>query len=159
LEARKRLLSRNVPTSDLARTTVLKINQTLTLPEGELSYSTSRSSGPGGQNVNKVESRVTVLFDVTGSETLSEEQKRLILERLATRINQEGILRVISQKHRTQAANREEARLRLVTLLAGALETRRPRKPTRPSAEARRRRLEEKRRRAQLKRLRGGVED
>jgi ribosome-associated protein len=138
---------------------VLTINETLTLPERELSYSTSRSSGPGGQNVNKIESRVTVLFDVTGSETLSEEQKRLILERLATRINRAGVLRVISQKHRTQAANRDEARLRLATLLAEALQSRRPRKPTRPSAEAKRRRLEEKRRRAQLKRLRGGVEE
>jgi ribosome-associated protein len=98
---------------------VLTINETLTLSERELSYSTSRSSGPGGQNVNKIESRVTVLFDVTGSRTLSEEQKRLIFERLATRINREGVLRVISQKHRTQAANRDEARLRLATLLAG----------------------------------------
>jgi ribosome-associated protein len=138
---------------------VLTINETLTLSERELSYSTSRSSGPGGQNVNKIESRVTVLFDVTGSRTLSEEQKRLIFERLATRINREGVLRVISQKHRTQAANRDEARLRLATLLAEALRARRPRKRTRPSAEARRRRLEEKKRRAELKRLRRAVED
>jgi ribosome-associated protein len=138
---------------------VLTINETLTLPEGELSYATSRSSGPGGQNVNKVESRVTVLFDVTGSATLSAEQKRLILGRLVTRINREGVLRVISQKHRTQAANRDEARQRLAALLAGALRARRPRKATQLPEKAKRKRLEEKRRRAELKRLRGAVED
>ena len=133
---------------------MLRLNDQLSLPESELSYRTSRSSGPGGQNVNKVETRVTVLFDVAASPTLSEEQKGRIRERLATRIDKKGVLRVISQKHRTQAANRETARERLATLVADALEQRRPRKRTRKPAAAKRRRLEDKRHRSEVKRLR-----
>ena len=72
---------------------MLRLNDQLSLPESELSYRTSRSSGPGGQNVNKVETRVTVLFDVAASPTLSEEQKTRIRERLATRLDKQGVLR------------------------------------------------------------------
>ncbi len=127
------------------------IDERLTLPDDELSFVTSRSSGPGGQNVNKVESRVTLLFDVAGSPTLTAGQKQRLAERLATRINRSGVLRVTSQKHRTQAANRAAAEARFVELVAGALERRRRRVATRPGAAAARRRLEEKRRRSRLK--------
>ena len=133
---------------------MLRLNDQLSLPESELSYRTSRSSGPGGQNVNKVETRVTVLFDVGASQALNDEQKSRIREHLATRIDRRDVLRVISQKHRTQGANRETARERLANLVADALEERAPRKRTKKQAAVKRRRLEDKRRRSQIKRLR-----
>lgn len=138
---------------------MLPVNDTITIPEAELVYRTSRSSGPGGQNVNKVETRVALLFDVEASTRLAPEQKQLIRRRLATRISKEGVLRVVSQKHRTQAANRESARNRLAELLAEALRRRRPRRPTRTPQRARRRRLEDKKHRGEIKRGRGRVRD
>jgi ribosome-associated protein len=133
---------------------MLRLTDQLSLPESELSYRTSRSSGPGGQNVNKVETRVTVLFDVGASQILNDEQKSRVRERLATRVDKKGVLRVVSQKHRTQGANRETARERLAALVADALEKRAPRKRSRKPAAAKRRRLEDKRRRSEVKRLR-----
>jgi ribosome-associated protein len=138
---------------------VLNVNDKLVLPEGELAYRSSRSSGPGGQNVNKVETRVTLLFDVVDSTVLDERQKQTILRKLATRINKEGVLRVVSQKHRTQKGNREAARVKLAELLATALKPRRKRRPTRTPKVSKRRRLEEKKRRAEIKRGRGRVRE
>ncbi len=128
-----------------------RIDEQLTIPDAELRFATARSSGPGGQNVNKVESRVTLLFDLAGSASLSEAQKRLLRRRLPGRINKLGVLRVMSQKHRTQAANRAAATERFVELLRAALRPRRPRVGTRPSAASRQRRLDDKRRRGRLK--------
>lgn len=133
---------------------VLEVNDRLTIPDAELEVQSSRSSGPGGQNVNKVETRVTVRFDVAGSAVLTEEERRLILERLSSRITKEGVLQVSSQVHRSQAANREEAMERVARLLAAALRPRRRRKKTRVPRAAKRRRLEAKRRRSEVKRLR-----
>ncbi len=124
------------------------------IAEDELRFTYSRSSGPGGQNVNRVETRVTLLFDVFGSPSLTEGQKRRIASRLATRINKEGILRVVAQRHRTREANRRAAAERSEELLTGALRRKRPRRKTRVPRQARRRRLEGKRRRGELKRLR-----
>ena len=135
------------------------IHPRLTIPERELHFVTSRSSGPGGQNVNKVESRVTLAFDIASSPTLTSEQKALVLERLANRINQSGVLRVVSQKHRTQAANRRAAVERFVTLLRDALRVDAPRTPMAVPAVERRRRREDKRRRARLKRERRPSDD
>ena len=132
----------------------MRIDDRVSIPDDELDYATSRSSGPGGQNVNKVESRVTLLFDLDASPSLGESDKEQIRRRLSSRINKAGVLRVVSQKHRTQKANREAARERFAELLREALVRRAPRKPTRVSRAARRRRLEEKRRRGELKRLR-----
>lgn len=139
--------------------TMLYVDEKLEIPERELAYRASRSSGPGGQNVNKVETRVTVLFDVEASSVLDLAQKSRLREKLATRINKDGVLRVVSQKHRTQGANRDAAREKLARLVAGALETRRRRKKTRPSRSVKRRRLEAKRRRGELKRRRARVDD
>ncbi len=130
------------------------IDDRVSIPDDEIAFKASRSSGPGGQNVNKVESRVTLLFDLDGTASLSEEQKLRVRARLASRINKEGVLRVVSQKHRTQAANRESARERFQGLLRDALAQRAARKPTRVSKAARQRRVEQKRRRAELKRRR-----
>ncbi len=133
---------------------MIEIDRQLSIPEEELRYITSRSSGPGGQNVNKVETRVTLLFDLDASPSLDDEQKERLRRRLRTRINREGVLRVVAQKHRTQGANREAARERFVELLRRALARAPRRKPTRVPAAVRERRLEEKRRRGRLKRER-----
>ena len=122
--------------------------------EDELVFKFSRSGGPGGQNVNKVNTRVTVLFDVARSASLTDEQKKRILRRLAGRVSKEGILRVACQKYRTQGANRAAAVGRLGELLSRAVESRRVRKKTKVPRSERRRRLEEKKRRSILKQRR-----
>jgi ribosome-associated protein len=133
---------------------MIEVTPGLGIPEAEVRFATSRSSGPGGQNVNKVESRVTLLFDLAGSPSLDAAQKERLRARLASRIAKDGVLRVVAQKHRTQGANREEAVARFAALLRTALAEEAPRRPTRPSAAAKRRRAADKRRRAELKRAR-----
>jgi ribosome-associated protein len=125
----------------------------------ELQFAYARSSGPGGQHVNRVETRVTLLFDVESSPSLTENQKRRILTRLAGRINREGVLRVVSQRHRTREANRRAALERFAELITEALKVQRPRRKTRVPKGAKKRRLESKRRRSDLKRQRSGAHD
>ena len=132
----------------------VEIGDGVAIPEAELTFTTGPSSGPGGQNVNKVETRVTLVFDLAGSAALDDEQKRRLAERLGTRLTRRGLLRVSSQRHRTQGANRRAAVERFAELLADALADEPERRPTRPPAAARRRRLESKRRRARVKRER-----
>ena len=120
----------------------------------ELVFRFSRSSGPGGQNVNKVNTRVTALFDVANSGRFTDLQKKRILKRLATRADKNGVVRVVSQRHRTQKANRTAAVERLCELLTEALKTRAVRRKTTLPVHIRRRRLEEKRRRSILKKQR-----
>jgi ribosome-associated protein len=124
------------------------------ISEEELVFKTSRSGGPGGQNVNKVNTRVTVFFDVTNTASFSDIQKKRILRKLATRADKDGVIRVVSQRYRTQKANRKAAVGRLQQLLGGALETRAVRKKTKVPEWAKQRRLEEKKRRSALKRQR-----
>lgn len=133
---------------------MIKINRNLYIPERELKFTASRSSGPGGQHVNKVSTRVTLHFDVLNSPSLSPYQKRRILKRLDNRINRWGVLKVSSQRARSQAVNREEAVKRFAGLLEEALRRSAPRKKTRIPARAKERRLEEKKRRGRLKRER-----
>jgi len=137
---------------------MIEIADGLALPDEEVAFVTSRSGGPGGQNVNKLETRVTLRFDLATSPSLSEEQKARLYERLATRITKGGVLHVTAQKHRTQAANRDEAVLRFAALVRGALREETPRKPTRVPRAAKRRRLEAKRRRSQRKQERAALE-
>lgn len=124
------------------------------IKEEELVFKYSRSGGPGGQNVNKVNTRVTVFFDVAGARGFSDRQKRQILKRLATRANKNGVVRVVSQRYRTQRTNREAAVERLGELLGEALKKKAVRKKTKVPEYARQKRLEEKKRRSLLKRQR-----
>jgi ribosome-associated protein len=133
---------------------MIRITDQLTIPEHELWFTTTRSGGPGGQHVNKVSSRVTLWFDVASSPSLSEMQKRCIMTRLATRVNREGILRVISQQHRSQTANRDTAIERFIALLRDALTEAPTRHKTMVPTAAKRRRLDKKKRRSQIKQQR-----
>lgn len=124
------------------------------IPEDELVFKFSRGGGPGGQNVNKVNTRVTILFDASNSRGLSDEQKELILKGLASRADKDGVIRIVSQRYRTQKENRKAAIERLEELLRGALKKKKVRKQTRIPEKARRERLEKKKRRSILKKQR-----
>ena len=134
--------------------TLIEIKKGIFISDDEFIFKASRSSGPGGQNVNKVSTRVTLLFDVAGCDRFSDSQKRRILKRLKTRANKDGVIRVVSQRYRTQKANREAAVERLGELLGEALKKRAVRKKTKVPEYARQKRLEEKKRRSLLKRQR-----
>lgn len=129
----------------------IKIVDRLAISISELKFTASRSSGPGGQNVNKVNTRVTLWFDVVNSPSLLDHQKELIRNSLPTRINKEGILRVVSQKHRTQATNREEAVERFTSLLQESLQEALPRMETKIPKALKERRLDEKKHRSRIK--------
>lgn len=135
----------------------LDLGNGIIVPAPLLRAATSRSGGPGGQNVNKVESRVTIEVDVDAL-PLSDEQKMLVRTRLAGRINKEGVLRVTSQAERSQLANRDRALARMEELLHDALIEQRPRKKTRASKASKERRIREKKQRAETKKLRGRIE-
>ncbi|MBN1541278.1 aminoacyl-tRNA hydrolase [candidate division KSB1 bacterium] len=137
---------------------MIEIFSHLGIPESELRFGASRSSGPGGQNVNKVNTRVTLVFDIEASETLSDEEKSRLRLRLANRISREGLLQVSSQAYRTQAANRQAAVEKFAALLRKALTVHPPRKKRPMSQTAKRRRLDAKRRRSERKILRGKID-
>lgn len=132
----------------------IRITNRLSIPESELTFTASRSSGPGGQNVNKVSTRVTLWFDVARCPFLSDEERNLLLSRLRGRVNKEGRLWMTSQESRSQAANREIVIRRFAELLREALRVPSVRKATSVSAGAKLRRLDDKKRRSRLKRER-----
>jgi ribosome-associated protein len=127
---------------------------TITIPAAELEFRFSRSSGPGGQHVNKAETKVEVLFDVVNSSTLTDAQRRRVVHRLSNRIDSNGILHVTSQATRSQEQNRERAVEKLATLLEDALQLPKKRRATRPSRAAQERRLNQKKQRSEIKKLR-----
>jgi ribosome-associated protein len=134
---------------------MIRITDSISLDEREIEENFVRSTGPGGQNVNKLSTAVQLRFDVRRSPSLLPAV-RARLERLAgRRLTTEGVLIIIAQRHRTQERNRQDARERLVDLIRRAAEPPRPRHATKPTLGSKRRRLEGKTRRARLKRLRG----
>lgn len=132
----------------------LDLGDSIIVPAESLRAVTSRSGGPGGQNVNKVESRVTIEIDVDAL-PLPDDRKARVREKLASRINRDGVLRVTSQAARSQIENRDRALARMEELLRESLVEQKPRKKTRTPKAVKERRLEEKKRRGETKRLRG----
>ena len=132
----------------------IRINRNAWIEENELGFEFSGSSGPGGQHVNKADTRATVLLDVGNCEGLGPRQKKRVLNKLSSRANKHGVLRVSSQRHRSQKANRQAAVDRLVDLLRWSLKIEKRRKKTRPPRWAKQRRLAEKKERGRRKQRR-----
>lgn len=133
---------------------MIVINSRLSLPEDEIRFTFSRSGGPGGQNVNKVSTRVTLWFDVNASASLTDIQKQKISSRLKNRMNESGMLTISSTSFRTQRANREDVVLRFQALIAEALIERPARKKTRPPRRVKEKRLQAKKRKSRIKLIR-----
>ncbi len=134
----------------------LRVTRTVVIGDREISFRFSRSSGPGGQNVNRRETQVELIFDVAGSPTLGPRQRARAMERLASRLDASGKLHIVASEARTQGQNREIALDRFRSLMSAALAPDPPkRRPTRPGRGATQRRLESKRRRSLQKRERG----
>ncbi len=132
----------------------LRITGGLTIPESELSWRFSRSSGPGGQGVNTADSRVELVWDVRGSGSLTPAQRERLLDRLRGRLV-DGTLVIAASEHRAQLRNRDAARERLVALVAEAIRPpAAPRRATKPTRGSKERRLTAKRRRTDVKQLR-----
>lgn len=133
---------------------MIRVNAKISIDEREIAESFVRASGPGGQNVNKLSTAVQLRFDVRHSPSLPPDVAAR-LERLAgSRLTREGVLVIIAQRHRTQARNRQDALARLIDLIRRAAVPPMPRRPTKPTAAARERRIEGKKRRGGIKQLR-----
>ena len=137
----------------------LRINRRLVIPSSELEERFTTSSGPGGQHANKASTRAELAWNVEASSVLGPRQRERIRFRLANRLDSNGILRVASEKHRSQLRNREEARKRMVELIDRALKVERARVKTKPTKAGRERRLQQKRRRSEIKRARRVTHD
>ncbi len=124
------------------------------IPESALVFVASRSSGPGGQNVNKVNTKIELRFNIIESDVFSGEEKALLIEKLGKKINRSGELIIRSQSQRTQSGNRNRAVEKLLMVLAGALTEDPERIKTSPTRQSVTRRLDEKRRHAGIKRIR-----
>ncbi|MEI7831842.1 MAG: alternative ribosome rescue aminoacyl-tRNA hydrolase ArfB [bacterium] len=135
---------------------VLRITPYLAIPRTELTFRTSRSSGPGGQNVNKVETRVELLFDVANSPTLTDYLREILLVELRQWLDSNGVLHLISSEYRSQYRNRESALARFYTVMVNALRPRISRRPTRIPRSINEKRLQTKKHRSEIKRQRGG---
>jgi ribosome-associated protein len=133
---------------------LIPINCHLFLDDSEIEESFVRASGPGGQNVNKVSSAVQLRFDLSGSRSLSEDLRERLARLAGRRLTRDGVIVIIAQRYRTQERNRQDALDRLIALIRRAAVPPIPRRPTKPSAAAKERRLEAKARRATIKQQR-----
>ena len=134
--------------------TYIVLSHSLKIPTAELQFKTSRSGGPGGQNVNKLETRVEVLFDVANSPSIQEHIRQRLLNNLASQLDSSGILHVVVQDTRSQWKNKQLAIERLTDILKTALIVRKKRIATKPTHAAREVRLRTKKVRSQTKRMR-----
>lgn len=137
---------------------MIRINSSLSIPNNEISFRFSGASKPGGQHVNRSNTRATLLFDVESSDSLSPAQKKRLAEKLGDRINKEGIMQVSSQDYRSQRRNRIEAMKKFAGLLRRALERSPRRIPTRRTRSSKEKRLERKKRRGRKKKLRKKID-
>jgi ribosome-associated protein len=137
----------------------IAVTDTISIDEEELHESFVLASGPGGQNVNKVSSAVQLRFDVARSPSFDEAVRARLIGLAGQRLTKDGILVIAARAHRSQERNRAEARERLVELIRRASVPPKPRRATRPSKAAKRRRLESKKLRANVKRTRGPVRE
>jgi ribosome-associated protein len=135
----------------------LRIGPQLVIPAADLSWTAARASGPGGQNVNKVSTKVELRFDLSGTRQLSAPVKARLRALAGHRVDAAGTLRIASQRTRDQVHNLEDARDKLAELIRAALIPPKPRKPTRPTYGSKLRRAEAKRRTSHKKALRGRV--
>ncbi|MFT4702509.1 MAG: ribosome-associated protein [Bradymonadia bacterium] len=135
------------------------VSEQLTIPGWEVWYSTSRSSGAGGQHVNKTDSRVTLHWVPRNSSALNDGQKTRVVRALSNRLTAEGELQMASQDTRSQLRNKQEVGRRLASLIVDALHVQKRRRPTRISAGAKRRRVASKKAQSEKKRLRGKIDD
>ena len=134
------------------------VSDRLTIPGGELSLAFARSGGSGGQNVNKVSSKVELRWNPAASTAIAEADRAWLLERLASKLTTEGDLIVTSTLTRDQAKNRDDASSKLTLIVRAALDRPKARRATKPSRSAKRRRVEGKRHRAEIKKNRSGSE-
>ena len=134
---------------------MIRITDQISIDEPELTETFVRASGPGGQNVNKLATAVQLRFDVRHSPSLPADVRVRLAALAGRRLTQDGVLVIIAQRHRTQERNREDARTRLIELIRKAAVPPKRRRPTRPTAASRERRIESKKRRSGVKRLRG----
>jgi ribosome-associated protein len=134
------------------------INIHLHIPISEISFRFARSGGHGGQNVNKVETKVELLFDVGASPSLTDSQRHHLMRKLGSRIDSSGVLRIIAQDSRSQWQNRVDAMERFVEMLREAMKPVKKRVKTKVPRSVKERRLEEKKRRSQTKQFRRGME-
>ena len=136
---------------------MLKINRHRTLVESEVAFTYIRAGGPGGQNVNKVASAAQLRFDVRHSPSLPEDVRDRLLSIAGTLATKDGAIVITARRHRSQEMNREDALNRLLGLIRKACQRPKPRRATRPSAAAKRRRVEGKERRARVKQMRATI--
>ncbi|MEE2819862.1 MAG: alternative ribosome rescue aminoacyl-tRNA hydrolase ArfB [Planctomycetota bacterium] len=137
---------------------MIEIDKRIWIPKRELEFKFGTSSGPGGQHVNKVETKVTLLFHVQSSSVFSIQEKERLHARLSTRINKNGFLRVSSSKFRSQQGNREAVIKRFCELVREAIKPVKKRKQSRVSKNQKLQRLNEKKKRSQQKRLRAKMQ-
>ena len=128
------------------------VSPSLTIPRAEMSFRASRAGGPGGQHVNTSSTRVELLWDLTHSAVVSDDVRARLLGKLASRLDADGMVRLVASDRRSQAQNREAAAQRLAEIVRQALVVPKKRRPTRPTAASREQRLRDKRRRSDRKR-------
>jgi ribosome-associated protein len=137
----------------------LRIDAQVVIPAAELEFEAVRSSGPGGQNVNKVSSKVELCFDVEATDALGPAVKARLRALAGKRVDAAGRIRVVSQRTRDQSRNRKDALDKLADMIRQALVPPKPRRPSRPTRASKARRLDDKRKQSSKKRLRGRVDD